>query len=155
MKLALIAAVAKNRVIGRNGTLPWRIPEDMKRFKRLTMGHAVVMGRKTYESLGKPLPGRRMLVVTSTPTTGVECFRTPEEALLAAKNEAWVFVIGGAALFRSFIERCDALYLTFVDQQPEGDVLFPPFERILDARYVLRHEENHDGYRFADYEVKA
>ncbi len=155
MKLALIAAVAKNRVIGRDGALPWRIPEDMKRFKQLTLGHAVLMGRKTFESLSKPLPGRRMLVVTSSPRSGVECFRTPDEALLAAKNEEWVFVIGGAALFRTFLERCDALYLTFVDQEPPGDVLFPPFEDVLRSRYVLHHQEDHDGFRFADYELKG
>ena len=155
MKLALIAAIARNRVIGRGGALPWRISEDMKRFKRLTMGHTVLMGRKTYDSLGKPLNGRRMLVVTSTPIPGVECFRNPEDALRSAGNEEWVFVIGGAALFSAFLERCDALYLTLVDQDPEGDVFFPPYEHLLKTRYSLHHQEDHDGYRFADYVAKV
>ena len=104
MRLALIAAVARNRVIGKNNTLPWRIPEDMKRFKRLTMGHAVLMGRKTYESLGNPLPGRRNLVVTSVPINNVECFSSPADALKAAQAEEWIFVIGGAALFQFFLK---------------------------------------------------
>ncbi len=154
MKLALIAAIARNRVIGRGNTLPWRIPEDMKRFKRLTMGHAVLMGRRTYESLGRPLPGRRMLVVTSSPVAGVECFPTPDAALQAAAEEPWVFVIGGAALFQTFLNRCDALYLTFVDQDPEGDVLFPPYDHLLGTRYLLSSREDHDGYTFADYVAK-
>ncbi len=154
MKIALIAAIAKNRVIGRGNALPWRIPEDMRRFKRLTMGHAVLMGRKTYESLGKPLVGRRNLVVTSAVIPSVECFASPDDALAAARNEEWVFVIGGAALFQSVLDRCDALYLTLVDQEPEGDVLFPPYEHLLGPRYAIQHQEHHDGYRFVDYAVK-
>lgn len=154
MKVALIAAVAKNRVIGRANDLPWRIPEDMKRFKRLTMGHTVLMGRRTFESLRGPLPGRRMLVVSSSPVPGVESFRTPEEAMQAASREEWVFVIGGAAMFGHFLERSDALYLTLVDQEPEGDVFFPPYEHLLGTRYVLRNKEQHAGFCFADYFLK-
>jgi len=155
MKLALIAAIARNRVIGRAGTLPWRIPEDMKRFKRLTMGNAVLMGRKTYESLGKPLPGRRNLVVTSVPRPEVPCFSSPEEALQAARNEEWIFVMGGAMLYQYFLERCDALFLTIVEQAPEGDTLFPPYEHLLGTRYTLLHQEDHNGFHFLDYGVKA
>lgn len=155
MKIALIAAVAKNRVIGKANDLPWRIPEDMKRFKQLTMGHAILMGRRTFESLRRPLPGRRMLVVSSSSIPGVESYRSPEEALKAVSQEEWVFVIGGAALFRHFLERCDALYLTLVDQEPEGDVHFPPYEHLLGSRYVLQKKEEHEGYCFADYFLKG
>ena len=155
MRLALIAAIARNRVIGKDNSLPWRIPEDMKRFKRLTMGHTILMGRKTFESLGKPLSGRRNLVVTSVPISNVECFSSPADALKAAQAEEWIFVIGGAAMFQFFIDRCDALYLTFVDQEPEGNVLFPPYEHLLGTRYIVDRQESHEGYQFVDYIARA
>jgi dihydrofolate reductase len=151
MKLGLVAAIARNRVIGREGALPWRLPEDMKRFKALTMGHAVLMGRKTFESLGKPLSGRKNLVVTSSPLAGVACFPSPEDALQATREDEWVFVIGGASLYQYFLERCDALFLTLVDREPEGDTMFPPYEHLLGTHYLLQRREDHPGFHFLDY----
>ncbi len=151
MRLALIAAVARNRVIGRGGKIPWHIPEDLKRFKRLTLGHAVLMGRRTWESLGRPLPGRRNVVVSSREVPGVESYRTVEEALGALAGAERVFVIGGAALYERVLACADELYLTLVDQEPEGDTRFPPYEELLRTGYRLAGREDREGYHFVDY----
>jgi dihydrofolate reductase len=151
MTLALIAAVARNRVIGQNGSLPWRIPEDLRRFKQLTIGHAVLMGRRTYESIGRPLPDRRNVVLSSRPVQGVEHYQTFEEALEALRNEPIVFVIGGASLYTRLLESADELYLTLVDQSPEGDTVFPPYEHLLGTRFTLVLREKHEGFEFLDY----
>ncbi|HEX9006519.1 MAG TPA: dihydrofolate reductase [Bacteroidota bacterium] len=154
MKLAIIAAVARNRVIGRDGKIPWHISDDLKRFKRLTVGHPVLMGRRTWESLGRPLADRRNVVLSSREIPGVETYPTAERALEALAGEERVFVIGGAALYARFLDRADELYLTLVDQEPGGDTLFPPYEELLKARYRLTRREDHPGYHFADY-IKA
>lgn len=151
MRLALIAAIAPNRVIGRDGTLPWRIPEDLRRFKRLTTGKAVLMGRKTYVSLGKPLSHRRNVVVSAREIPGVESYRGVEQALEALKGEDVVFVIGGARLYAALLDRADELYLTLLDSPVEGDTLFPPFERLLATRFREISREVHPGYAFVNY----
>ncbi|MGA9115747.1 MAG: dihydrofolate reductase [Bacteroidota bacterium] len=151
MKLALIAAVARNRVIGRGGRLPWRVPGDLKRFKALTTGHALLMGRRTYESLGKPLPDRRNVVVTSRPIPGVECHPSVEAALSALREEETVFVIGGGELYRALFDSCDLLYLTLLETDVEGDTLFPDCEEALRTEFRRTFREQHDGYVFADY----
>jgi dihydrofolate reductase len=151
MKLAIIAAIARNRVIGNKGKIPWHFSEDLKRFKRLTTGHPVLMGRKTWESLGKPLSNRRNVVLTSTPIAGVECFGSIDEALEALKHEERVFVIGGAQLYANLLEKVDELYLTFVDQQVEGDTTFPPFEDIIKAKFKEMARENHQEFEFVEY----
>ena len=131
MTLSVIAAVAENGVIGRNNTLPWRLPEDLRRFKSITMGHPLIMGRKTWESLGRPLPGRTNIVVT-----GNKRFRpdgavvAPDfEAALARAREAdgaeEIFVIGGESLFQEALARADRLYLTLIHRAFEGDARFP------------------------------
>lgn len=155
MKLALIAAVAKNRVIGSHGTIPWHISDDLKRFKRLTMGSPIVMGRKTYESIGRPLPGRRTIVITSGTIEGVECYPGLHEALSALKDQERVFVIGGGTLYAQALPQADELYLTHVDAEPPGDVLFPPFEDLLASRFMLVHREDHSGFHFCDYVAHA
>jgi dihydrofolate reductase len=149
--LALIAAVSRNRVIGKDGTLPWHISEDLKRFKRITTGHTVLMGRKTFESLGKPLPNRRNVVLTSRTLPGVETYRSIPEALDALAGEAKVFVIGGGELFTSLLDRVDEFYLTIVDRTVDGDTYFPPFEDLLATRFIETHREVHDGFSFVDY----
>ncbi len=159
MKLAIIAAVARNRVIGRDGKIPWHISDDLKRFKRLTVGHAVLMGRRTWESLGRPLADRRNVVLSSrtNPSVfppGVEMYPTAEQALEALAGEERVFVIGGAAVYARFLDCADELYLTLVDQEPGGDTLFPPYEELLETRYRLTRREDHQGYHFVDY-IKA
>lgn len=128
MAIHLIAAVAENRVIGRDGGLPWHIPADLKHFKALTTGHTVIMGRRTYESIGKPLPNRRNIVVSRTmtqpPTEGVELAASLEEALARASQEE-CFIIGGAQLYAEALPRAQWLHLTRVHAEVEGDVLFP------------------------------
>jgi len=155
MSISLIAAVAENNVIGKKGGIPWHLPEDLKRFKELTMGHPVIMGRKTFESiltiLGKPLPGRTNVVVTrqndyAVPAE-VEKYTSTEEALAAHKGEE-VFVIGGGEIYAQTIDRADTLYITHVEKTVEGDAFFPPFSQ---EEWGLREEEKHDGYRFAAY----
>jgi dihydrofolate reductase len=151
VKLAIIAAVARNRVIGKGGRLPWRLPDDLKRFKRLTTGHAVVMGRKTWESLGKPLAGRRNVVISSAPVQGAEWHATVAAALTALAGEERVFVIGGATLYAQVLVRADELYLTLVHRTVEGDVSFPPYEHLLGTDFIERSRESHGDFEFVDY----
>ncbi len=151
MRLAIIAAIASNRVIGRGGTLPWNIPEDLRRFKQLTTGRPVLMGRNTYVSLGKPLAHRRNVVVTRREIPGVETYRTVEQALMALKNEELVFVIGGATLYAELLDRADELYLTLLDKPEEGDTFFPPFEDLLASRFRETFREVHTGFTFVNY----
>lgn len=113
------------------------------------------MGRKTYESLGKPLSNRRNVVVTSTPIPGIECYRSIADALVALKDQELVFVIGGAQLYTQLFKKADLLYLTFVEQDVPGDVLFPDVLRLLETDFTLVHREAHDGFVFADYLRKA
>ncbi len=151
MKLALIVAVARNRVIGMGGKLPWHISEDLKRFKRLTTGHTVLMGRRTFASIGRPLPNRRNVVISSTPQPGVETYRSISEALESLKGEEKVFVIGGGQLYACLLDSADELYLTLVDQGVEGDTFFPLYEHLLGTRFREVAREEHEGYTFVDY----
>jgi dihydrofolate reductase len=150
VRLILIAAIARNRVIGRDGSLPWHIPQDLKRFKHLTTGATVLMGRRTYASLGKPLPGRRNVVISSTEIPGVESFRRLDEALQAVQHDPQVFVLGGGRLYEALLDRADELCLTLIDQDVEGDTYFPPYEHLLSAfRETFR--ESHPGFTFVNY----
>ena len=131
-RITLVAALARNRVIGRDNTLPWRLPEDLRRFKALTLGHPVIMGRKTFESiraaLGRPLPGRLNIIVTRTPDYAVpECIVavTPEAAIAAAAPASEAFVIGGAEIYRAALPIAHRLHLTEIDADFEGDAWFP------------------------------
>lgn len=129
--VALIVAVAKNGVIGINNTLPWRLPEDLKRFKALTTGHAIIMGRKTFESLGRPLPNRRNIVISRNPDCrfdGAEVFASLAAAIAACAGAARVFVIGGGEIYAQALGLADELHLTEVDLAPEGDAFFPPVD---------------------------
>lgn len=138
MKLALIVACAENRVIGRNNELPWHLPQDLQYFKRVTMGKPIIMGRKTFESIGRPLPGRANIVVTRNPdyqAEGIEVVYNLSEALsraaelTAAANVDEAMLIGGAELYRQGIGMADRLYLTEVNAEVEGDAYFPVFDR--------------------------
>jgi len=133
-RIALIAAVARNGVIGVDNRLPWRLPEDMKRFRALTTGHSVIMGRRTWESIGKPLPARQNIVVTHalrTPAPGVEFAQSLDEALERANRPEPVFIIGGEALYREALPRAQRLYLTEILGEFEGDARFPDFDHAL------------------------
>lgn len=131
--LALVVAVASNGVIGRNGGLPWRIPEDLKHFRRVTTGHAVIMGRKTWESIGKPLANRRNIVITRTPgyaAEGAEVVASIDEAIARAREtDEEPRVIGGAEIYRATLPIATRLFLTEVHRDVEGDASFPPFDR--------------------------
>ena len=133
MRVALIVAVADNGVIGRAGDLPWRLPADLKRFRRLTMGHHLIIGRKTWQSIGKPLAGRRILVLTraaAVEPAGADPCPSLAEALAraAAAGDDEPFVAGGAEVYRLALPLADRLYLTRVHASPEGDVRLPPFD---------------------------
>lgn len=136
MKLAIIVAVAKNGVIGCNNKLPWHLPQDLKYFKAVTLGKPVIMGRKTYESIGKPLPGRTNIVITRNKdwvtAEGVVVTNSFEQALFEAQKVQGsggepideIMVIGGAEIYRSALQFADRIYLTRVDVEPEGDAFF-------------------------------
>ena len=151
MKLAIIAAVGHRRAIGKDGKLPWHIPEDLKRFKRLTTGHTVLMGRGTWESLGRPLPGRRNVVLSSSPVPGAESYPSIEESLRALASSEKVFVIGGGSVYSQLIDRADELYLTLVDRDVEADTFFPPYEHLLGTVFSETAREHHPEFEFVDY----
>jgi dihydrofolate reductase len=150
--VSLIAAMARNRVIGAGTRLPWHLPADLQRFKRLTMGAPVIMGRKTHESIGRALPGRRNIVITRRPGAswdGCEVAGSLDAALAAARDTPEVFVIGGAELYRLALPRADRLYLTLIDAEYPGDTLFPEFDP-ADWRETAR--EPGSGFAFVTYE---
>ena len=126
MKIVLIAAIARDRTIGHAGKIPWHISNDLKRFKRLTLGHPVIMGRKTYESIGKPLPGRRNIILTRQP--GADHFSSLDSALKTCGDET-VFIIGGAEVYRAALPVADKLLLTHVKHPGGGDTKFPDYDR--------------------------
>jgi len=149
--IAIIAAISRNRGIGKNGTLPWQISEDLRRFKKLTMGHTVVMGRKTWGSLARPLPGRRNVVLSRTPVDGVETYGSLEDALEALHGEERIFIIGGGDVYSQFLTRAHELYLTIVDREVDADTFFPPYEHLLETTFAHISTEPHEGYRFECY----
>jgi dihydrofolate reductase len=132
MSLVLVAAVADNGVIGADGGIPWRLPEDLAHFKRVTAGHVLVMGRATYDSIGRPLPGRPNIVITRNPdwsAAGVEVAHSLEEALeLARAHGEDVAVVGGSRVYAAALERADVQVLTEVHLAPDGDTHYPSFE---------------------------
>ncbi|MBI3903586.1 MAG: dihydrofolate reductase [Nitrosomonadales bacterium] len=132
MSLAIVVAMAHNRTIGVNNALPWRIPEDLKHFKALTMGHHMIMGRKTFDSIGKPLPGRTTVIVTRNRELKVEgCIvvHTLQDAIAACAGDNEIFIVGGAELYALALPLTDTLYLTEIQQDVAGDAHFPNFDR--------------------------
>jgi dihydrofolate reductase len=144
MRRSLVVAVARNGVIGRNNALPWRLPADLAHFKKVTMGHPIVMGRRTYESIGKPLPGRKNIVVTHNPgyeAPGCVVVTSLADAWKAAAGAEEVCVIGGTTLFEETLPVADVIHLTEVEADVEGDTWFPPFDRgRWNEREIARHE---------------
>ena len=145
MRISLVVAVARNRVIGYQGQIPWRLPDDQLLFRRLTTGHPVVMGRKTFESIGKPLPNRNNLVVSRRDLSQIPGIRGFAKLMQA---ETWVreqgfeelFVIGGEALYGEAMERAERIYLTRVEAEPEGDAFFPEMD---ETRWLCVKQEAH------------
>lgn len=163
-EIVIIAAVAeKNRVIGKDGRLPWHISEDLRRFKQLTLGHAVLMGRKTFESivarLDKPLPERRNLVLTSRESFSdfhdVEVYPSINDALNAAANESMLFIIGGESVYRETLPLADRLELTIVNGDYEGDAFFPEYQTLLGQQFELVKRDAREGYAFESYLRKS
>ena len=144
--LELVAAVAANGVIGRNGQLAWHLPDDLRHFKALTLGRPIIMGRRTYESIGRPLPGRRSIVVSGTLAAGppgVEVARSLDEAAALAASGSPpgpAYVIGGAVLYAAALPLVAVLHLTELDEPVDGDVCFPPFDH---AAWRLTAEVRH------------
>lgn len=157
-RISLVAAIARNGVIGRDNSLAWRLSSDLKRFKALTMGKPILMGRKTWDSIGRPLPGRRSLVITrdrSLTLPDVTIVHDWDEALAAAGDDE-LMVVGGAEIYRLALPHADRLHLTEVDAAPEGDAYFPPFDRNL-FRETLREAHGPGGrdefaFQFVDLE---
>jgi dihydrofolate reductase len=151
--ITIIAAVAANGVIGHDGDLPWRLPGELARVKRLTMGHVLLMGRRTYESIGRPLPGRVTVVVTRQPdwqAAGVLVARSIDEAVgLAGAQGRPIDVFGGADIYASMLPRADRMVITWVDATPEGDTRFPDVDW-SNWREIRR--EPGDGYTVVEYE---
>lgn len=134
MKIAIIAAIAKNRVIGKEGKMPWgkSLPADLKRFKQLTMNKAVIMGSKTFQSLGKPLAHRKNIVLTRNRNlniSGCSIAHSIKEALSEAKDSKEIMIIGGASIYKQFLPLADKMYLTIIDADFEGDAFFPKYNK--------------------------
>ena len=162
MRLSIIAALSSNNVIGRNNDIPWRQSTDLKRLKALTMGHHLIMGRKTYESVGRPLPGRTTVVITRQSDyapEGVTVVQTLEDALRVAREAGDVepFIAGGAEIFALAMHRADRMYLTRVHADIEGDTFFPEFDdvsewHLTDAEHCDADEKNEHPFSFLTYD---
>jgi dihydrofolate reductase len=163
MRLSIIAALAANGVIGRDNRLPWRLSADLKRFKALTMGHHLVMGRKTFASIGRPLPGRTTIVITRDEgfkADGVQVAHSIDDALAMARNDDEVFVAGGADIYRQVLHLADRMYLTRVHADVEGDATFPEFDdvtewRLDDVEHCEADEKNDYPFSFLVYDRAA
>lgn len=157
MKISMIAAASTNRVIGRDELIPWEIPGEQKRFKELTLGQTVIMGRKTYESIGKPLPGRRTVIISRTQNISAENCMTVKslrEAYALLKDEAEIFIAGGGEIYKEALPLADKLYLTVVEQEIEGNIYFPVFDK---EAFHLTYEQKMEGtipYTYYTYERK-
>jgi dihydrofolate reductase len=152
--ISLLVAMGKNRVIGANNAIPWHLPNELKLFKTLTMGHHIVMGRKTYESISRLLPGRTTVIVTRQrdyAVPGAIVTHSIEEALEACGGDNEIFVIGGADLFRDTLPIADRIYLTIVDAEPAGDTFMPEFDmaewREVSAQSFATDEKHAHAYR--------
>jgi len=147
----LVAAVAANGVIGAGGKLPWRLPEDLRHFKALTLGHPVIMGRGTWESLGKPLPGRENIVVTRAPgydAPGAHVASSLEAALALCSGEPLAFVIGGGELYAAALPVADAMVITEIGRDYAGDARFPDYDRSAWREMQRKPHTAADGTRF-------
>jgi dihydrofolate reductase len=157
--LSIIVATAKNRVIGVNNTLPWHLPEDLKRFRALTTGHHIIMGRKTYDSLGRLLPGRTTVIVTRNQAYKVEgaiVVHSLEDAITACGDDQEVFLIGGAELYQDGLKLANKLYITEIDAEYEGDAFFPEFDlsEWNEAAAESYISVNGLGFRYLTYQRK-
>lgn len=143
--------MTQDRIIGSNGTLPWHLPEDLAFFKRTTTGHAIVMGRKTFDSIGRPLPNRRNIVITRDRgwnAVGVEVIHAPSDLDDFDSSEETIFIIGGAQIYEAFLPKLDELLVTHVHKAHQGDTRFPPFEDQFTRSDQLDENEAFSIYRW-------
>lgn len=161
--ISLIVAMDKNRVIGVDNQLPWHLPADLKRFKALTMGHHIIMGRKTYESIGKPLPGRKTVIVTRQHDYKAEgCFvvHSLDAAVMMTRGDEHAFIIGGADLFQQSLPYADRVYLTEIELKvPRGDTYFPELPasqwQLVEREDHKPDEKNQYAYSYLTYAKKT
>jgi len=148
----IIVAMSKNRVIGNNNSLIWNLPSDLKRFKRLTTGNTIVMGRKTYESIGRPLPNRRNIIITRKKSEIKDCevVNSITEALMLCNNDC--FIIGGGEIYKQSIDIAEKIYLTLIDEEFEGDTFFPEISSEWKEVSIENTNENKLNYSFIEYE---
>jgi dihydrofolate reductase len=162
MIISMIAAMANNRIIGEDNQMPWHLPADLQHFKRVTMDKPVVMGRKTFESIGRPLPGRRNVVITrnaSYEADGIEVVTSPEAALSLLEGVEEVMIIGGGNIYSQFLASAERLYLTFIDLDVAGDTQFPDYQANTDWDVITSEshkpdERNKYGYTFVTLHKK-
>lgn len=154
-RLSMIVAMARNRVIGAGGKIPWHLPNELQLFKSVTMGHHIIMGRKTYESINRLLPGRTTVIVTRQrdyAIPGAKIAHTLDEAIALCAGDSEIFVIGGGELYRAAMPLADRLYLTVVDAEPDGDTQMPAFNttewRLHSTKQYSRDERHAHDYRF-------
>lgn len=154
--ISIIAAIDEKRGIGKNNQLPWHIPEDLKRFKDITSGHTVIMGRKTFESIGKPLLNRKNIVITSQPQNSEKTVKdlmfvsSLDKALEKAKGD--VFIIGGGQVYEQAIQKADKLYLTQIEGDFSCDTFFPDYSGFINENFIGAGEENGIRYKFLELE---
>lgn len=161
MRVAMIAAMAAGRVIGRGNQMPWHMPADLKHFKEVTMNKPVLMGRKTFESIGRPLPGRRNIIISRQPMDieGAEWADSIEQALEKVADAEEVMVIGGGEIYRQCLARASRLYLTLIEFETEGDAWFPDYQQdgewlVTSEQLYLPDERNPYAYRFLTLDKK-
>ncbi len=161
MRVSIIAAMSLNRIIGKDKGLPWYMPTDLKYFKEKTLGHAIVTGRKTFETVGFPLPKRRNVVVTRQKdftVENVEVVHSINEALDLLKDEEEVFIAGGGEIYRQSLDSADRIYLTIIHHEIEGDTFFPEFDEtkwiLVDQEDCFTDKKNRYDYSFLVYERK-
>jgi len=157
VKVSAIAAIGKNRELGKGNNLLWRIPHDLARFKRITMGHPVIMGRKTFESIGTPLADRENIIITRSENfTAQGCIITHsiKDAITKAKelDDREVFVIGGGEIYKQAMQHVQKLYLTLIDDVKEGDVFFPDYSEF--TKETFREEREYEGLKYTFVDLK-
>ena len=158
MIISLIAALDKNNLIGADNGMPWHLPADFKHFKEITMGKPIVMGRKTFESIGRPLPGRQNIVISRKgfSADGIVTVDSIDAALQLVKDVDEVMIVGGANIYGQLIDKADRLYLTHVDAECEGDAWFPEFDSMLwkvtNESFVKKDEKNNFNFNITSYE---
>jgi len=160
-KVSIIVAMAKNRVIGKDNDMPWHLPADLKHFRKMTSGKPIIMGRKTYESIGRPLPKRHNIIISRNSdyvVEGCDVVGSLDEAVACAGEVEELFIIGGGFLYEQTIKQADKLYLTFIDLDVEGDTFFPDYEQLKLTKTASEHhqkdEENPYDYEFTEFTVE-